>query len=305
MIMNISPISYQPNIKKSKPSFGQIRPEHLFINSQGFRKNMDWANFSIGIIKQSKKKISKGEGFDKLIHFISSTYNTFYNGSNDFGKIRKCVCGTFMTEKYDSYTERMRNILDNEKTQMCLQSIASVGYLSFAKTHTMNTVLKHSNKNVELNSILLLIEDAILYNQKAQNPLIRQNESKLVISSPESKVIEPVFEEVGLIYKNILNKKMKPNQHSIDELAKEVAQIHWLISQVRPYYRGSAGIADILAKSIFEAKGVQVSAYKKDVNPNLEAFVMPLDKYSEEYKNFFSKPLRPIKLMDKIAEAFS
>lgn len=47
-----------------------------------------------------------------------------------------------------------------------------------------------------------------------------------------------------------------------------------------------------MAKSLFESKGIQVSPYKKDINPNMEAFVMPVEKYMDEYENFFTSPLK-------------
>ena len=296
--MKILPINYQTNQRNSKQSFGQIRPKHLFINSYGFKKNIPWAESAIEIIEKSKEKISEGVSFGDLIDFVSKSYNKIYAGNTDFGKPRDGVWHTCITSKYDAYKGRLKNIIDTEETEIVVQDIYSWQYGSLAKAHTMTAVLKNSNRKMELNKIFLLKENPEFGVHFEESPLWSNGDGMLVLSSPDIDVVKPVFEEVGLIYENILNKKEKPAKSVIEDISKEVGQIHWLISQTRPYGRGSAGIADILAKSIFEAKGIQVSSYKKDVNPNMEAFVLPMEKYSEEYKNFFSKPLRPIRASD-------
>ena len=284
--MRISPIqNYQYNqqvqnnnksvakpISKSMatPSFEQIKPEYMFINTKGYAKDMDWAKTTVNIINDGKKLIQKDTKFFDLIEYVTNRYNAYYRsfglfqGNQHFGARRFAVTGNRIVDKYAPYKEKAKNFLESRTT---------------GDFYRMHAYLPSQDKVVELTSV------------KKTN---LGDDYSMYIEAPNITVIDPVLEEVNSIYKSI---KKETDQ---DKITNSVAQIHWLISQARPYTRGSAGVADMLSKMIFEAKNIQVSEYKKDINPNLEAFFMPMKEYCEKYSTFFAEPLKPI--IEEVAE---
>ena len=66
-----------------------------------------------------------------------------------------------------------------------------------------------------------------------------------------------------------------------------LSQIHWWLSHLMPYRRGSAAISDMLIRSLFESSGVVPGPWRPGVLPDVEALVTPLEKYIEQYKSLF------------------
>ena len=66
-----------------------------------------------------------------------------------------------------------------------------------------------------------------------------------------------------------------------------LSQIHWWLSHLMPYRRGSAAISDMLIRSLFESRGVVPGPWRPGVLPDVEALVTPLEKYIEQYKSLF------------------
>ena len=80
---------------------------------------------------------------------------------------------------------------------------------------------------------------------------------------------------------------------TIDELKNaedNIAQIHFIITNSLPFERGTAGIANILTRSLYEALGVKPPATKRKIALDLEAFCQPLDKYKQNWSLFFELP---------------
>lgn len=267
--------------KSVPPSFKQIKPEHLFINSAGYEKNQYWARECINIIEDSVNNIKTSKvSFKSLIDYIADQYRNSMQ-SSIFGQERFCYGKTMINGRYDVYKNRLLKLVKTKKTKYIDDFNYCEGEVQ-AKIHTSQIVSTVNGKKIKLNEVRLL---------ELEFP---REYSCLELSAPPVSTIKCVFDEIKPIYKRILNNNDSLTDKNITTITQDIAKIHWLLSQARPYMRGSAGVADIVAKTLFEAKGIQVSAYKKDVNPNMEAFVMGLDEYVKKYKDFFTEPLRPI-----------
>lgn len=272
--MDIQKINYMNNYnKKYVPNFKQIKPEYLLIS--GYGQDMFWARGAVKIIKKAKQQIKIKSDFRKIMDFIAKSYGKICH-SVKYGEIRQGNGTTVIAGRYVLYKSRLLKLVaQNDTTRFNLP----------AKIHISKARLKSmQNKVVKLNSVI--------YYPSGRNS--DENEL-LMIVSPDTTVIKPVFKEIDNIYKGIVANRKELSPENIEYITQSIAKIHWLLSQVRPYVRGSAGIADIFAKSLFEAKGIQTSSYKTGVNPNMEAFVSPLKEYVQKYKDFFSVPLIPIK----------
>ncbi|MCQ2789060.1 MAG: hypothetical protein MJ229_01655 [bacterium] len=255
---NANPVNSVKNKKNySSPSFEQIKPEYMFINSKGYSKDVDWAKSSVEIINKAKELIQNNTKFDDLIKYISGEYHYLYVFSGLFGFPRLLTISNEMNEKYEPYNKMGLDFLEkNSKTN----------------NYRVSAKLKSQNINVNLNTVTS-------FEDKNGNKVAK-------VISPPDYVVTPTMKEIGEIYKSI------QKEDNIDKIVDSTAQIHWLMSQARPYVRGTAGIADILCKSIFEAKGIQVSEYKEGINPNIEAFFTQIDEFSKKYPSFFSEPLK-------------
>ncbi len=243
----------------STPSFEHIKPEYMYINSKGYSKLESWAKSSVDIINTAKEYMQNNTKFDDLIKYISNEYRYLYVFSALFGMPRILITSNEMNEKYEPYNKMGLDFLEKNST---------------TNKYRMSAKLKSQDINVNLNTITSIIDND-------------GNKVAKVISPPDY-VIGPTMKEVGEIYNSIQKEK------DFDKIVDSTAQIHWLMSQARPYVRGSAGIADILCKTIFEAKGIQVSEYKEGINPNIEAFFLHIDDFCKKYPSFFSEPLKPM-----------
>lgn len=289
--MRVNAIAFQHknnNIKKDV-SFGIIKPEHLFINSPKYGKDYKWAEHVIKIIEDSKTKIFQNEKFQNLIDSIADKYGKYFtqNKRSDniyFGKLRtgpSCIITHIIHNKqYAPYVEKLINFVKKN------------GSDGETMVDSVNHKIKYHKFNLEsgekLNTIIFVTDDLFPCEKKLYGRYL------LKIESPDYESIKPTFEKIEPIYKKIIDNKKELSSDNIEAITKEIAKIHWYLSQVTPYKRGSAGIADALCKTLFESKGIQVSAYKAGCDPNMEAYVNPLDEYTAKYHSFFTDNLKPI-----------
>lgn len=275
-------INKYTNFQKNKEvRFGQIKPEHLFISLPMYEKNQTWAEKSIKIIENAKDKIKQKEPFESVMNFISEEYKSFGKLFNNysFGALRTegLPIETMVSEK-NSYAPYLHKLSTLPKKQGISRKI-NVNFVNFkALNFTFNY------KKTPFTKISLINEDlSSYYRQYYGNNL-------LIIQHPYGAAkIKKGLAEVKPLY----NKIITNNQQNINEITQDAAKIHWLLSQTAPFYRGSAGIADIFCKSLFESKNIQVSPYKHNIDPNLEAFMQNIDEYTNNYQNFFQTTLKP------------
>ena len=102
--------------------------------------------------------------------------------------------------------------------------------------------------------------------------------------------IPKILNHVETLYQNTMRLPAQPEH--LNQTVEQVAQMHWLLAHAMPYLRGSAGIADMFTKAIFDAKGIHVSRWKEGLAPDLEALVTPLSEYIRQYASLFeTKPV--------------
>ena len=67
----------------------------------------------------------------------------------------------------------------------------------------------------------------------------------------------------------------------------KIAEIHYLLANIMPYRRGSAGIADAMTRALCKSLGIDLPPLKKGVALDLEAFHLNLDEYIDKWDSFF------------------
>ncbi len=125
-------------------------------------------------------------------------------------------------------------------------------------------------------------------------PYVRDNRPTMAMIHPEGKdnirnAISHAAEHYDRIMP-IIEKKEFGRKLTFSELhfaADEIARIHYIMTNSTPFFRGSAGIAGILTRSLNKAIGLPNTATRKNVALDLEAFCRSYDDYVENWASFF------------------
>lgn len=261
------------NYTKKQISFGQIKPEMLFIEIPGFEKDYNWANVMIKTIDKTSKTIKAGTfGLTNILDGLKTDYRKYYinnkpkgSENTNFGVDRKSDLLTEIIGRYRSYFDRA--------SQLVLRDYEIVDEEKIGHTTTAEF-----DKNLKLTKTIYNLENLEMYWQHT-----------------DVKNIPSVMKHSANIYNDIkeLDKEIPQSSNKniiLNKINKKVAELHWYMANSTPYGRGSAGITDILIKSIYESMNIQVDAWKKGLAPDLEAFVTPLDEFIEKYPTYFSSP---------------
>lgn len=86
--------------------------------------------------------------------------------------------------------------------------------------------------------------------------------------------------------------RAKDPQRSPAETTRAIAELHWWLAHAMPYERGSAGVSDMLAKSLFELRGMEVAPWRRGGSPDLRAMLNSLPAYVDLYPKLFEQPPR-------------
>lgn len=267
-----------PGIKR-QVSFGKITPQHVFIDMGRYPKDKTWAKKVCELIDGLNITLEKNPTFNTFIKRAQEGYNRTYKDLSSMGKLRYDTGGfSFNSIKYkDTYFLRAQKYWNNLTTK------------SAGRTNGKPILAKANGKNKVIGTL-----------QKFKIKPTNETEY-IVIKNTEPEEIANFWDETEKIFNNIekTRKEIKAGKRTKENLAslnEKIGKFHWYFTNIRPYERGSAGIADVVAKSIYESAGVQISPFKKNVAPDLEAMVTPLDEYMKNYSNLYKKPP---KYMDK------
>lgn len=283
--------SINPYSSSRQISFGQITPEHLFIRIRGFNKNQKWADTMVKTVNKTKSKISKGKNFDKVYKSIYKNYHKFFKRDYSLDSEIRKVFGVFRSDadnietvcfanKFKSYRQRFIEFFNK------FESIDSFNKSVMAKSKSVKIEkpIGENGKNVELST--MEISDNYLYLFENTG----EKEKFVAVHTPPATSVKPVLKHIEKLYKDVTSIKKVKTQEDLNFANKKIAEMHWYFTQVMPFKRGSAGIADVFTKSIYESLGVQVHPWKQGVAPDLEAYVRNFDDYVENYPSFFEKP---------------
>ena len=69
-----------------------------------------------------------------------------------------------------------------------------------------------------------------------------------------------------------------------------MAQLHWWFSQLMPYWRGSAALADMLVRTVLDAHGLSTGPWAPGVAPGDEALVDRLHHNVQIFPTLFAQP---------------
>ena len=109
--------------------------------------------------------------------------------------------------------------------------------------------------------------------------LPRDRELRQATSTRVDSLFEGLVSDVGERSPAVLNAQVD-----------RVAEMEWLNAQTWKYDRGSAGISQLESRTWLEVAGIDSGAYKKGIDPNLEALTRSLPDFKAAYPSFFKEP---------------
>ena len=106
------------------------------------------------------------------------------------------------------------------------------------------------------------------------------------------RAADQVFGKVRAMKEAIDSGSLTRDVSSLRQAVDLAAEVYWLLSQAWPFQRGSAGIADLSTKVIFDRLGIEVPLFKTDRYPNIEALLSPIETFKAEYPSHFQDDFR-------------
>lgn len=294
-------IQNNSSYKKTPVAFKAITPEHLFIRINGFGRDEKWAKEMVDVVNISTKEIQKGQGnVRKLVNHVAKRYKEYFlkiNKNDWFGCYRGGRISTPIRGRYGGYTQRANALVDQSSERITTtcpkrfinikkefpERMESSDFEIKADIHTMK--YDAGKKPIPLTSTYRIF--GFPKGVEVHKNDIGTNDAFLWLHT-DAELIPRLMEELQKVYQSIV----KAKDGSIEEITSKIASFHWLFAQMTPFGRGSAGVADVLSKSLFEAKRIQVSPWVKDTAPDLEALTTPLENFREKYINLFEEKPR-------------
>ena len=221
------------------------------LDSINFKENGNWALKNKTIIDCTTRDIIAGEGFIKVLKDIGKGYG----GISKNNKLKR---------GYPRISPMMSTPCDDlnyREYQKCFNKYA-------------NIKRKSPFPDIELTQIYSLDDYLVMFHPQKDNI---------------DKVLEHAKENYTSVMKYV-QKRVNGEKLNIEELKTaedNIAQIHFLVTNALPFERGTAGIANILTRSMYKALGIDLPAVKHNVALDLEAFCQPLEEYKKNWNNFF------------------
>lgn len=274
-------IPYNKN-KSAKPSqiyFKQVKPEHFFINIKGYAKDLEWGDAVSKIANESKWNVFNS--VKKEVESIGEKYSKFYSEFTElpYGKLvdkgsRRGTTEIWKEWKYAPYYDKCVEKIETAKE---LDELTLAG--SNSKYLSCQCQDKIDDKKITLTQIF-----------KLASAKPKHASYSIYFIHPPLETSEALTNKAQTFLDELIPLKGKKlNKEEINTAYQKIGAIHWCLAQGMPFERGSAAIADIYTKSLFESLNIQTTPWKKGIAPDWEAFLTPMDEYSEKYKSFFSK----------------
>lgn len=131
------------------------------------------------------------------------------------------------------------------------------------------------------------------------DPRMNQPWGRMIYESATPEVIpsmlraaDRAFQGVIRIAQDLDGGSRSQDEPTLTSIVDHAAKVYWLLSHAWPYKRGSACIADLSTKVIFDRLGIEVPAFKPEHYPNINALFSPVEMFRPDYPSFFQGAFR-------------
>jgi hypothetical protein len=246
----------------ASPSINQTR---LLIRMPGFQQDVSWAQAMEAVIRDTSTHLQNFPTFTDLLNRLSTQYRHYKQQSTsssvsnspyyqakdaaDFAQLRQEIQSTEIKDRYLPYQGRVSALLD-----------ASGRHWMKISTGTTDIPLTMTAR----------VGDKTYW----------------IHPSPQAfRQLSPMMDK---LYRQTLAMKNQPQNIETRQAAlRNIATLHWLLVQTMPYKRGTAGLADIMSKTLMDALKLPTGPWKAGLAPDLEALTRPLNDFVSHYAEFF------------------
>lgn len=292
---------------RSKVAFRQIQPDYFFIKMEKYGKNAFWGNYMVNLVNFLKGNIlAPASSLENNLNKTARKYKVFYvtNYKKLWTKIpnekvkglppflRAFFFGTkkrfyhidfFGTldknGKYKEYYPKFEEKLETNLKELPIRRKRNTDFKDFKKH---DFLVYQAQNNIDNNKLVLT---QLAYKLLGNNQV---DKSKIFLIHPplkSKKILLNCASENFETLKQYKNKNL--SEDDINIIYRKIGKIHWCLAQGMPFLRGSAAIAEVITKSLFESLRIQIKPWKNSFSPDLEAFIRSSDDYSNNYRSFF------------------
>lgn len=288
--------------------------ERLFINMEHYKRDNTWAKK----LFDEKHTLTQAVGrtstiYTLLNHYIVPVYvparkTVDRNDEGLFGKERIDKSTTPMFNSlYEAYNKRAERLIQAKGNTAVHQELGQYPNDEFTLKDKKGIIQRVSLDNGKTYIVLT----GLVYSD------FRGEFVNIVHPSP-AKIKKAIFQRTDELLKTIKSLKLQPkNEVTLSTAINCVAEIHYLLANLMLYKRGSAGITDVLTKSLFDYLEISTPPWRgkntispsypenflkitddaesfiraNGVSPDLEAFLTDLETFKQNYPYFFQQPL--------------
>jgi hypothetical protein len=209
------------------------------------------AKFKI-VVDSATVLIAKNKSFSDCLAYIAHQRHQMAGYStNLFGVSRIEEAGTGLFDRYQKYLEMF----------LCT---SKSGWEKVWTPSGATYIIKH--ESLMLTTIWLSDSSARWYHTPPEN-------------------IGPALEKAQHLYDRLSIQTSKP----LEELMKDIAELHWWIAQACPYARGSAAIAKMMVGAILKHHGYEAGGFG-DIEPDCMALIQNLEEFKAGYLKLMQYP---------------
>lgn len=129
----------------------------------------------------------------------------------------------------------------------------------------------------------------------ASNPIWRKYfpcQKSGVIVHPSPADAQLMRDHAITLFQSVMNATYPNSDTGLQAALNSIAEIHWWLAQATPYQRGSASIAEFVAKVAMVHHNIDFSGWQSDVLADVEAMIASKEHYQSHYSELFIHPPR-------------
>ncbi|MBY0405307.1 MAG: hypothetical protein K2X66_15515, partial [Cyanobacteria bacterium] len=272
------------------PSADVAPHQRLFINSPGFDTNEAWAKEMWQLVQQASSKVQHDEyqTAEQILDSFSKSYQKLTGKGNWFNTPHSHR-PPWELSKISGPGTKQTSIIRRAPYLDRIRAMAQSGLSGEAAQKEAKKMNLYLPQFQPLEYLHFQEQDGILLTATVQGKHPQGGEMLgwLYVDAETSR---KCLEKVETLTQEVLSYKGNLTPLNQKKAVKAIAQIHWWMIHSISFNGGTAGLTDMLSKTLFDAIGMKTSPWKKGIVPDMEVFVNTLDRYTEKYPQFFEKP---------------
>ena len=249
----------------------KFKHQDFFVNIKGYGKNKDWASSIVKTADRAVTKMRNCETSDKVLQSIAKGV-----------KIANGFCRDLKKRQHTGILRTERKGYGQTGSWNGVELVTPIKGQYRAYEDKLNIIsgkpLKSPYHDIEVAKIDKV--DSIDYN--------------IQIVHPDDKFVNNALDRVGGKYfclkRDYISNPQKVTKEALPQINSDIAEIRWIMAHSMPWERGSDSISNVFTRALYKSIGIKSYPLKENISLDLEAFCTPLEKYKQNFSNYFEKP---------------